>query len=469
MHQFVQSAIEAANQGDKNKAMSFLKEVISANPKDADAWLVLAAIIDEPERKRQCLNRVLSLDPTNKLAREELLEMDRASMGGASPFTAEPSPVFTSDTSSDQAEERLDSVSMPKSEPRSQPSMSLESSKPATQPTPTQTKHVSLNDWAEKSPKAKAQTRSGLKPRAEKPQVFRYSTISRIATYLFAVIFGCSFLLALQDVTLLLIPCGGFFLILPAVWIVSKQVELNEKGIRVSSLFGLFVSDVGWNEITRIQSKQNALALTTKKGNAVKVTTQVVGYPVIVETLRQKRPDLFSLAAASPAQSDGLASNIAASPSMGYDIPASAPSFSGSKTFKKNFFKQYGILLIVIPFCFFAAWTAYSETDLEYRIGAIVSAVFCFVMMILPFFQIGLVKVEPNKLTVESFIEQKAFSAREIKEIKMASVRGRRGRITNYVNILTAQGKNYPVQGFSDGDEIIYGILHQWWESYRNR
>ena len=60
-------------------------------------------------------------------------------------------------------------------------------------------------------------------------------------------------------------------------------------------------------------------------------------------------------------------------------------------------------------------------------------------------------------------------AAREIKEIKMASVRGRRGRITNYVNILTAQGKNYPVQGFSDGDEIIYGILHQWWESYRNR
>jgi hypothetical protein len=340
--------------------------------------------------------------------------------------------------------------------------------KPATQPTPTQAKHVSLNDWSEEAPKAKPQA---AKPRAEKPQVFKYSTISRIATYLFAVIFGCSFLLALQDVTLLLIPCGAFALILPAMWIVSKQVELSEKGIRTSQLFGLLGSEIGWNEIARIKSgsMQNNLELFRKKGGSLKVTTQVEGYPTIVETLRQKRPDLFGMAPAQTASAwgNGSASENSTSPSMGHDIPAATPSFSGVRTFKKNFFKQYGILLFVIPLCFFAAWTAYSEP--EYRIGAILSAVFCLVMMILPFFQIGLVKVEPNKLTVESFIEQKAFSAHEIKEIKMASVRGRRGRITNYVNILTAQGKNYPVQGFSDGDEIIYGILHQWWESYRNR
>ena len=51
----------------------------------------------------------------------------------------------------------------------------------------------------------------------------------------------------------------------------------------------------------------------------------------------------------------------------------------------------------------------------------------------------------------------------------MQSVRGRYGRVTNFVNIVTVQGRNYPMQGFSDGDEIIYGILRQWWESYRNR
>jgi len=46
-------------------------------------------------------------------------------------------------------------------------------------------------------------------------------------------------------------------------------------------------------------------------------------------------------------------------------------------------------------------------------------------------------------------------------------VRGRYGRVTNYVNIVTAEGKNYPLQGFSEGDEIIYGILTNWWNANR--
>src|SRR5512143_2311924 len=137
MHQFVQSAIDAANQGDKNKAMSFLKEVLAANPGDVDAWLVLAAVVDEPQRKRQCLNRVLALDPVNQLAREELLDMDRAEMGATPPFKPE--------VVEDARQDDLAFPSMP--QPRSQPSMSLENSRPAAQPTPTQARHVTLPTW----------------------------------------------------------------------------------------------------------------------------------------------------------------------------------------------------------------------------------------------------------------------------------------------------------------------------------
>ena len=462
MHQFVQSAIDAANQGDKKKAMSFLKEVLAANPNDVDAWLVLAAVVDEPQRKRQCLNRVLSLNPTNQIARDELLEMDRAEMGSTPPFTPEAATEIL----------RGAPVSEPEPQPSSQLSMSVES-RPVTQPALQQATHVSLPDWAEEKPKAKLQAaqqpKPVSKPPAEKPLVFKYSTVTRVLIYMLAVLFLCSFLLSLQDASLLLIPCGGYLLILPAVWIVSKQVEVGEKGIRTSQLFGLIGSEVGWNEIARIKSTsmQNNLSLITKKGNAVKVTTQVVGYPTIVETLRQKRPDLFGMAQPSSAQSNGFASDYGTSPSMGYDIPNAAPSFSGTRTFKKSFFKQYGLLLLVIPFCLFAVWMAFSEP--EYRLGAGISAVFCIILILVPFLQVSAVKVEPNKLTVESFVEQKEFSAKEIREIKMQSVRGRYGRVTNFVNIVTAKGKNYPVQGFSDGDEIIYGILHQWWESYRNR
>ncbi len=452
MHQFVQSAIEAANQGDKNRAMSFIKEVLSANPNDVDAWLVLAAIVDEPKRKRQCLNRVLSLDPVNKLARDELFEMDRAEMGATPPFTPEE-----------------DSVSQAEPQPEPRPSSQF-INPPASRPAPTEPKHISLN-WSEEKSKAKphAAPRPASKPRAGKPLVFKYSTFTRVITYVFSALFFCSFLLALHDVALLLIPCGASLLTLPAVWIVSKQVEVSEMGIRTSHLFGLGAAEVTWNEIARIQSTsmQNNLSLITKKGGSVKVTTQVAGYPAIVEILRQKRPDLFGMAQPASARSNAFSAGVEDSPSIGSDIPAAAPSFSGTRVFRKNFFKQYGMLLFVIPLCFFAAWTAYSEP--ANRIGASIAAVFCLIFMVLPFFQVGSVKVEPNKLTVESFIEQREFSAREVREIKMQSVRGRYGRVTNYVNIVTDKGKNYPLQGFSGGDEIIYGILHQWWESYRNR
>jgi hypothetical protein len=473
MHQFVQSAIDAANQGDKNKAMSFLKEVITANPKDADAWLVLAAIVDEPERKRQCLNRVLSLDPTNKLAREELLDMDRAAMSGTPPFTSEPDPTLTLDDDPDPTQDRLASVSRPKTQPRQQPSMSLESNKPAAQPIRTQANHVSLKEWAEESPKRNTQGMPGSQPQAEKPAVFRYSILTQITIYALAVIALSSFLFALQNINLLFIPCVSSLLVLPGVWIVSAQVELSEKGIRVAHLFSLTGSEVlGWNEIATIKSnslKRN-LELTTKKGSKLKVTTQVKGYPTIVETLRQKRPDLFGMAQPQPSSTwgNGSAAQNGNSSSRNGDIPGTIPTFSGIRTFKKSFFRQYGLLFLLVPMGLLAALTALTEA--QYRLGAGITAVVCFLMMILPFLQIGLVKVEPNKLTIESFLEHQTFNARDIKDIQMASVHGRYGRVTNYVNIIPVKGKkNYPMQGFSDGDEIIYGILRQWWEVYRNR
>jgi hypothetical protein len=375
-------------------------------------------------------------------------------MGGTPPFKPEPDPV-----------------SKPKSAPRpSNQSMNMPvaESMPAMQ----QATHVSLPNWDEDTPKAKskaaARPKPGSKTPTEKPLVFKYSLITQIVIYLLAAVFLCSFLLAFQDTSLLLVPCGLSFLALPAVWIVSSQVEVSNKGIRTSRLFGLVNgSQVGWEEIARIKSNsmQRNLELITKTGNSVKVTSQVSGYPTIVETLRQKRPDLFGMKSPSSRQGNFSAPEYGEASSNYVSKPA--PEFSGTKTFKKSFFKQYGLLFLVIPFCLFALWTAYVEP--QYRIGAILSAVFCLILIILPFFQVGSVKVEPNKLTVETFIEQKEFSARQIKEIKMQSVRGRRGSVTNFVNIVTAQGKNYPLQGFSDGDELIYGFLINWWESYRSR
>jgi len=145
------------------------------------------------------------------------------------------------------------------------------------------------------------------------------------------------------------------------------------------------------------------------------------------------------------------------------------PSISAStdtRIFKKSFIKQYGMLFGLIPFSFLLIWLAFASP--EARTASLVSAVVCILLCLIPFLQVGTIKVESNKLTIETFMEEKVVSARQIKEIKMKSVHGRYGRVTNFVNVVLAEGKNYPIGGFIDGDEVIYNFLMKWWEIYRN-
>lgn len=439
MHPLVQSAIDAARQGDKTKSIDLVRQVLTSNPNDVDAWMVLAAVVDDPERKRQCLDRVLTIDPTNSIAREELLDMDRAHM---SAVPSQPVVEPTSKTS-------------PQPEPPTYSSSAFSYEAEST-PEPTPFSSQPVKEESVPAPKPAA------KPRVEKPQVFQYSLITRIVTYFFFVLFGCMTIIAFQSLTAALIPCGLALMMLPVIWIISAKVELTEKGIRTSQMYGLINNQVSWDGIAGIKSNsmQQNLQLQTKKGSMIKVSSQLQGYPVIVEMLRQKRPDLFGAAVAS---TNAISSDYESSPSMG----SNASSFKGSRTFRKNFFRQYGILFIAIPFCFFAVWTA--VTSAENRVGALIAAGFCGIMLVIPFFQVNSVKVEADRLIIETTFEEKVLQAKEIREIKMDSVRGRYGRVTNFVNIIPANGKNYPLQGFTDGDEIIYGILSNWWNAHRNR
>jgi hypothetical protein len=139
----------------------------------------------------------------------------------------------------------------------------------------------------------------------------------------------------------------------------------------------------------------------------------------------------------------------------------------GTRTFKKSYVRQYGILFVLVPFAFLLVWLALSSP--EARTASLVSVVVCILFCIIPFVQVSSITVESNKLKIETFLEEKVVSASQIKEIKMKSVRGRYGRVTNFVNIVLAEGKNYPVNGFVDGDEFIYGFLTNWWEANRNQ
>jgi endonuclease YncB( thermonuclease family) len=59
--------------------------VIGANPRSETAWLWLSAIVDDPDKERDCLERVLRINPDNEIAQQHLDKLNQAT-------TAEPQP-----------------------------------------------------------------------------------------------------------------------------------------------------------------------------------------------------------------------------------------------------------------------------------------------------------------------------------------------------------------------------------------
>jgi hypothetical protein len=419
MGQLVQSALDAAKRGDQSQAIDLLKQELSTNPNDIDALLAFASIIEEPTKKRQVLNRVLSLEATNKIAREAMLQLDRAELNS---YRSQP-------------------ISAPVSKPQTQATAPAASSSSST---------------------------TNVAKSADKPMVFRYSTGWLAVLYVFTTIFCCTgLLLATQDLgdsfpTLMLALLFGL-----SALSVSSKVEVKETGIRTSSL--LRNAEIKWNEIASIKPNafQKKLELVSHTGNSVKVSTQVKGYAAIVELLRQKRPDLFAGTATAPIQQSVFPASIEQSPSLNSNPSVPASVVSENKIFQKSFLRVYGLLFLLVPLLFLFVWLAFASA--EARTASLVTAVFCILLMLIPFLQVSSVKVEPNKLTIETFFEQKELHARQIKEIKMEAVRGRYGRVTNFVHIVPAEGKKYPLSGFSEGEEIIYGYLMNWWNTYKDR
>ena len=434
MPQPIQPVIEAIQRGEKQQAIELIKQALSVDPYDIEMLLALATLVEEPTRKRQVLNRVLSREPVNKTAREMLLEMDRAEL---SAYRLKPNPV--SPTPTQNVSSKPEFVSPSVSQPAAQVASTDSVLSHPTQP-------------------------SSLNP--EKPLVFGPSMVALVVLILLASVSCCGGLLLASQNMGRGLPSLALALLfgLSALSLWSK-VEVTGAGIRSSSLLGS--TQVKWDEIASIKSNsmKRRLELISSNGRSVGISTQVKGYPKVIEILRQKRPDLFDESRLPASQANRPAEEYGPSPSTAID---NLPAFTETKTFRKSFLKQYGLLFALIPMCLLFAWLGLSSTA-ETRTAFLVSAGFCALLMLIPFFQVSGVKVEPNKLTVQTFFEEKELSARQIKEIKMQSIRGRYGRVTNIVNIIPQEGKNYPLGGFSEGEEIIYGFLMNWWNQYQNR
>jgi hypothetical protein len=408
MHQLVQTAIEAAKNGDKNRAQGYLKQVLTENPNDVDGWLVLAAVLEDAEKKRQCLNRVLTIDPANQIAREELLTMDRA-------------------------------VIMDRPAPLPQPAIE-----------PLQFGQQPVQAPIGQTPPAKAPSTAQPGARLSKTLVFTYPLWLKVLTYIAAALFWLFTIATLcASPTAALILGGLALLSLGSLWVVSARVEVSNENIQSSHLL-IGRAKIAWNEITEFKSNATGqnLNLIASDGRKVSITAQVGGYAQIIEILRRKRPDLFNV---QPASRGGVTSQITA--------------FSGEKSFKRG---AVGLIVgytIGVLCLLFGIWGAINYQGNTSNLG--IGLFFIFFGLYLlgaNLLSIQEIIVKPQQITIVKNFGEEELTHNQVAEIKIKTVRGRRGRVTNFVIIQRVSGGSISINGLEGGPELLYDTLMNWWQ-----
>jgi hypothetical protein len=71
-----QQAIDALNSGNRATAARLLAKVVAQDPRDEAAWLWLAACLDDLDKKRYCLRKVLEINPENETVRQDLSRLE---------------------------------------------------------------------------------------------------------------------------------------------------------------------------------------------------------------------------------------------------------------------------------------------------------------------------------------------------------------------------------------------------------
>ena len=91
-----QAAIDDIRDGNTAAAQNKLARVLRENPNHEQAWLWLGQIITDPQRKRQCFQQVLRINPANQTAQRELgLGSKSPPAQPSMPQPANPSVSFT--------------------------------------------------------------------------------------------------------------------------------------------------------------------------------------------------------------------------------------------------------------------------------------------------------------------------------------------------------------------------------------
>ena len=114
------------SKGQKDSAIKEITKILKADPKDVEAWSLLAAAVDEPAKKADCYRQILRIDPANEHAQSSLraLQAPPGAVGEKKAPKIEIAPVAPMiEPAPAPAEPKFAS---PKDEPKSTPNQARE-------------------------------------------------------------------------------------------------------------------------------------------------------------------------------------------------------------------------------------------------------------------------------------------------------------------------------------------------------
>jgi hypothetical protein len=74
-------AMSAKQRGDLSRAKQLLSQAIVQNPHDEGAWMLMADVVDDVKLRRNCLERVLTINPANEAANIALTKLNTSPLG----------------------------------------------------------------------------------------------------------------------------------------------------------------------------------------------------------------------------------------------------------------------------------------------------------------------------------------------------------------------------------------------------
>ena len=87
--ELIQKARIAIDRGNRAQGQALLFQVLRADPQNEIAWLCLFDAVDDVNKKKDCLNKVLAINPNSQSARKKLESLLMQSGVKKCPYCAE--------------------------------------------------------------------------------------------------------------------------------------------------------------------------------------------------------------------------------------------------------------------------------------------------------------------------------------------------------------------------------------------